>query len=410
MFYIVIFAKGKNRVSNSAAQKRKVGAVIIMHPGHNNYGTSLQGFATIKVIQKLGYSLRIIRYNKKRTFKEVATTFIGLMRSGVLNVIYRQWIQKRIKKKYSEYTKAVEKRTIVVNRFKAKYFDSISDFYTGYDTLCEGSKNYDVIFVGSDQVWGPLSLYSRFYNLLFVNESVPQFSYASSFGQSYIFDWQKEGTSKYLNKMDAIGVREIRGKEIVEELSQKNATVVADPTLLLTRQDWENVIVDSKAEIRGPYILSYVLGPRKDVRKTIMELGQRTGLKVLAFRHMDWYEPADEVFGDVPIYDADCLDFVKLLKNSTFVCTDSFHCTLFSIIFQKKFLTFYRVSPTEKMSSHSRIDSILNVLGLQSRLFADDAYTQIQKDIDYLIVDARLEVLRNESLVFLKNSLELEKV
>lgn len=401
------FKKRKVLIVTQEEKKRKVGGVVIMHNNQNNYGTSLQGFATVHVIKKMGYPFRIIRYIKKRTLKEIVFSSIGLIRSGALKSVFFTFSKKRFKKKNPGFAKLMNERTKVVNQFKKIHFDPISDFYVGYKNLQAGSLNYDVVFVGSDQVWGPLSLYSRFYNLLFVDKKIPQFSYASSFGKSFIFNWQKKGTREYLEKMDAIGVRELRGKEIVEEISNKKAKVVLDPTLLLTKEDWEDAIANSKKEIKEPYILSYILGPRIDTRQSIMELGKKTGLKVIAFRHMDWYEPADESFGDIPIFDADCLDFIKLLSNAQYICTDSFHCTIFSILFHKQFMTFYRLPTTDKMSSHTRIDSILGLLNLKERIFKENLYSQMNELIKYKDVDVLLENLRQESLDFLKNSLEI---
>lgn len=389
--------------------RRKVGGVVIMHPNHNNYGTSLQGFATVKFVQRIDYPFRIIRYNKKRTIKEILKTFVGLIRSGAMKEAAFRIYQKLFMKTHKEYARLIAERTEVVNKFKSKYFDAISDFYTGYTNLCEGSKNYDVIFVGSDQVWGPLSLYSRFYNLLFVDKNIPQFSYASSFGVSSIFPWQRKGTAEYLDKMDVIGVREVRGKEIVDELSKRKATVVADPTLLLTKDEWAECIQDSKMQIDEPYILSYTLGPREDIREEIMKFGKQTGLKVVSFRHMDWFEPADENFGDIPVYNADPLDFVKLLSKAEYVCTDSFHGTVFSIIFQKKFTTFYRHKPTSNGSTHSRIDSLLGIMGLEKRLFNGNLKKEIEEEVDYAAVGEKLSKLRQESMDFFKNALEVCK-
>jgi len=395
-------------------QKRKVGGVVIMRPNHNNYGTSLQGFATVKIVERLGYPFRIIRYNKKRSIKELITTLPGLLRSGALKQLLEGRRRKKFRQSHPEYAQRIAERTAAVNKFKTKYFEPKCDYYTGWNSLAKGSKNYDVIFVGSDQVWGPMSLYAGFYNLMFVDKSVPQFSYASSFGKSFIMNHQKKGVARFLNKMDAIGVREIRGKEIVEELTSKNATVVADPTLLLTRDEWNSAISESQKKIDGKYILCYMLGPREDNRQAVCELAKQAGLKIVVFRHMDYYEPTDEGFGDIPIYDADCLDFVKLLSNAEYVVTDSFHCSVFSIIFHKQFLTFYRLKPTSKLSSHSRIDSLLSIFELQNRictLNGTEEPIKIKADceINWKKVDIALEDYRNKSLAFLKECLELKK-
>lgn len=388
---------------------KKVGAVIIMHQNHNNYGTSLQGFATIKILEQLGYSYRIIRYEKQRSLGDIITTAPFLLISGMHKQLIKNINKKLDKKKHPEYAKSLAIRSTVVNKFKEKHFKPVSDYYLGYKKLCEGSRNYDIIFVGSDQVWGPLSLYSKFYNLLFVDKSVPTFSYASSFGVSKIFSWQKRGTKKYLDRLDAIGVREIKGKEIVDSLSENKATVVADPTMLLTKSEWERYSSESTISIGEPYLLAYVLGKRRDIRDEISKLAKKLSLKIVYFPHVDRYEPEDDCFGDIPVWKADALDFVKLVTNAEYLCTDSFHGTIFSIICKKNFLTFYRQNITEPGSTHSRIDSLLEIFGLQNRLYNNDSYKQITQTIDYNQIENKLIEYRNNSIKFLKQSLELKK-
>ena len=392
--------------------KRKVGAVIIMHPNHNNYGTALQGLASIRIVQSLGYTLRIIRYHKKRSFWDLITTLPGYIRSGALEMIRSQQQTKKMRKENPTYAKIVNERTKVCNEFKSKYFEPLCDYYTGWDALCNGSMNYDVIFVGSDQVWSPLSLYAGFYNLMFVNNCVPQFSYSSSFGVSKILNHQKKRVARFLNKMDAIAVREVRGAEIVKELTGRDAIIAADPTLLLSKEQWEEAIKDSKAEIKTKYILCYMLGPRADNREAVTHLGKKLGLKVVTFNHMDRYVAADEGFGDEINSSSDCLDFVKLLANAEYVVTDSFHCSVFSLLFHKQFLTFYRIDPKDRKSTHSRIDSLMDLTGTFSRVVKDvsaDLSSVIISEIDWSIVDDNIQKLREESMAFFKNALELKK-
>ena len=382
-----------------------------MHPNHNNYGTALQGLATVRVIQSMGYPFRIIRYNKQRSIWEMLKVFPGYLRSGAIHQLLVNWEHRRAWRKHPEYARNVAKRTEKCNAFKQEVFEPLCDYYTGWKSLHKGSLNYDVIFVGSDQVWGPLSLYAGFYNLMFVDKSVSKFSYSSSFGKSFILEHQKKGVATFLKRLDAIGVREIRGAEIVKELTGRDATVVADPTMLLTRKDWEREIISSDAWIGEPYILCYMLGPRLDNRNAVMQLGKELNLKVVTFNHMDWFEPADEGFGNIQNYDSDCLDFVKLLSKAEYVVTDSFHCTVFSIIFHKKFLTFYRLKSTDKKSSHSRIESLLDLMGIPER-----AVGMVEGNVnlvDLLLsspnwddVDNRLSILRGKSIAFLKKCLE----
>ncbi|MCC8147101.1 MAG: polysaccharide pyruvyl transferase family protein [Bacteroidales bacterium] len=387
--------------------KYLVGAVVIMHDNHNNYGTSLQGFATVKLLESLGYDYEIIKYNKVHRLKEFFTTIPLALISGGWTNLKRSKRRKEEAKKNPSYKMNIAIRTQKVNQFKDKYFESVAHYYTGYPDLQKGSGNYNVIFVGSDQVWGPVSLYSKFYNLLFVKKGIPKFSYASSFGVSKILPWQVKGTKKYLDELDMVGVREIRGKEIVDSISSNKAKVVLDPTFLIDRKDWLEYINSSDIKIEEPYIFCYILGKREDIKNNILELKEKTGLKIVFMRHVDDFIEIFDDFGDYAPYDVDALDFVKLINEAEYVCTDSFHGTALSIILQKKFLTFYRVDPSNPKSTHSRIDSVLSMFGLSERLGTGDIFHKMITNIDYGKVGSILEERRKDSLDFLKKGLEL---
>lgn len=388
---------------------RKVGCVIIMHPGQNNYGSSLQGYATTYKIGQLGYDHEIIRYNKDRSMRDIIKNFPSLLKIGLIgNLWYR--LHKRIDLLvHKEYKRTRAIRTKAVDAFKARYLDSKSRFYTGYDALCKGSLNYSVIMVGSDQVWGPFSLYAKFYNLLFAADSIPKFSYASSFGVSNIHPCQRESVAHYLNRINKIGVREQRGKEIVKELTGRDAMLVLDPTLLLTQSEWAQNIDESRCEIREPYILCYVLGERKDIRRIIKELSRKSGIQIVNLPHIDNYHAMDNFLGDINLYDVDPFDFIRLIRDAKYVVTDSFHGSVFSILFHKKFITFYRQDPKTKGSTHSRIDSLFGTFNLTDRIYNADIYNSIQKEIDYEYVDRKLEAMRKESMQFLTDCLDLSE-
>ena len=119
---------------------------------------------------------------------------------------------------------------------------------------------------------------------------------------------------------------------------------------------------------------------------------------------MDEYVSEDEQFGDEAPYNVDPNDFVKYISEAAYVCTDSFHCTVFSILFHRQFMTFYRFATTNKTGRNSRIDSLFNLLGLQDRLYKEDI-TNITHSINYNSIDEKLDELRKDSIEFLNNSL-----
>lgn len=271
--------------------------------------------------------------------------------------------------------------------------------------LCKNSLNYDAVIVGSDQLWTPLSLYSNFYNLMFVDDSVRKISYATSFGVSKIPKFQYKATAFFLDRFYRISVREASGKRIVDTLSKNKAKIVVDPTMLLTPEEWRHKISVSNVKVNGKYIFCYFLGKNHEARAAANKLKQKTGLKIIAIRHMDEYVKYDEKFGDYAPYDVNPNDFVNLISKAEYVCTDSFHCSVFSILFKRKFMTFYRFNSSSKSSRNTRIDNLLSLFNIQERLYQGNI-DLIFNEINYHEVHNRLDLLRKDSFGFLAESLK----
>ena len=383
---------------------KKVGCVIAY--GGINFGTLLQDYATIKKIQDFGYQCEIIRYKKHLSLLEKIKMLLHLIRIGDFSV------QKRsLNKKWNvfwnkQYAKERGLRIKASKCFGKKYLEPLFVEYAGYENLCKGSRNYDLVIVGSDQIWSLISLYGNYYNLMFVDDDVPKVSYASSFGVSQIPAFQKDATKKYLDRFAMIGVREKSGKDIVDSLAKNKAIIVADPTMLLTAGEWATFMDDSPVNIDTPYIFCYFLGTNIEARETVNMLKKKTGLPIVAIKHSDEYFAYDDSFGDIALNDVDAKDFLSLIKNANFVCTDSFHCTVFSIVFHKQFMTFYRYNNKSKSSRNTRIDNLLEIMGLSDRIYSGNVDV-ICNDIVYNKVDARLAEYRDFSLNFLKKELSL---
>ena len=382
-------------------RKYKIGGVIVSDMNHTNYGSALQAYATVKTVEELGYELSIIRYKKQRSLIDIIVLGSQYMITGGFKR-FRRGIKTKLNMRLrKDYANGQIKRRSATNSFKKKELMPLFVEYKGYSALCAGSKEYDAVFVGSDQTWNPIGFYSNYWNLKFVDDAVPKFSYASSFGVSSIPKIQQKGTKAYLERIQMISVREAKAKQIVEKLSNKTAKVVVDPTMLLTREQWMNFVRDSKKEINEPYLFCYFLGPRQDVRNEARKLAIKKGLKIAVCPHMEEYRKVDENFGDYALYDLTPVDFLQLLLNARYVCTDSFHGTVFSIIMHKQFMTFYReIGP----STNSRIDNLLGFLNLQDRLYKGSIMS-IENEIIYREVDKLLEMQRAESLLFFKEAL-----
>lgn len=368
----------------------------------------LQSFATLRTITSLGYDCEVIRYVKRDNFWKKLKKIYWMLRIGDYSDQMRRYKRFLNERLHPDYKR---NRTV-----KCKAFDRFGDSkiipffkkYVGYENLKKGAFNYNLVLVGSDQLWTPMSLYGNYYNLMFVDDSIPKVSYAASFGVSKITSFQKEATKRYLDRFDRIGVRETTGKDIVDSLSINKATHVSDPSMLLTREEWAEVASESKIQMTEPYILCLFLGKNKQSRDAVKELRAKTGIKIVAICHNDEYIAEDNNFGDETPYDVSPSDFIKLISLATYVCTDSFHCTIFSILFHRKFMTFYRYAAKKKGGRNSRIDSLLQKMNIQSRIYVDDIM-EIERDIDYEAVDKIVSDFRNMSLNFLKGELELAK-
>ena len=240
-------------------KRKKVGCVIACRENHTNYGSSLVNYAFIKKLQELGAEVEIIIYKKTLSFPQKMAFVVNAILAGEWKDIAHRIIGNRLVKNH-QYDANVAIRTKVVNEYRNQRFSPYFHEYVGYETLHKESSNYDIVVVGSDQVWTPLSLPNKYFNLLFVDDNVPKASYASSFGVSEIPAFQRKATGKYLNRFKMIGVREISGKKIVESLSHNKAIVVADPTLLLDKNEWEQEIKDVIIDTSEKYIFCYFLG------------------------------------------------------------------------------------------------------------------------------------------------------
>ena len=241
---------------------------------------------------------------------------------------------------------------------------------------------------------------------MFVDLSIPTFSYASSFGVKNIPWYQRRRTADFLKRLDYISMRENRGSEIVYELTGRKVPVVLDPVFNFDKDGWERLI-PLKKENREPYIFAYFLGENTDFRKVVKNAADLLGLKILALRHLDRYVPTDELFGDIAPYDVGPDGFLNLLRGAEYICTDSFHGCCFSIIHKKKFVVFNRYSEKSKHSKNSRIDSLCNNLGIGNRRYDPNTSldTQLIRDIDYKQVYEQLEYLKNNTNDYLDEAL-----
>lgn len=377
-----------------------------------NYGSMLQALATQMALDKLGYeneTIDISGFNGEiKKAKMLYFAKASLTSSILLTKVGRakDTIVRRIRK--TEYTKNAEVRNAAFKRFEKQYF-RMSPIFKSKKELGENCTRYNAVLVGSDQLWLPGNIAADYYTLNFVPENVNTIAYATSFGQSSLPKDSTKLAKVFLNKIKHIGVREESGAKLIEKITGRKVPVVCDPTVLFTGEEWMSV-QDEQAIINGDYIFVYFLGSNPLHREFVSRLKKETGLKVVCLPHIDEFVKEDEECSDVKLYDINPGQFLNLIRNAKYVCTDSFHCSVFSIQYEKEFFTFRRFANGNKQSTNSRLDTLFNMTGITDRLLEgnEDISKVIQTKTDYFSVHERLGKIREESYQYLITALKDE--
>ncbi|HCA04781.1 MAG TPA: polysaccharide pyruvyl transferase family protein [Ruminococcaceae bacterium] len=371
---------------------------------HRNYGSQLQSFATTVELEKRGIDYEIIRYKKKLTpslaAKMLPKLFNPVFISDRVKIRYKKNLMM---KTHPQLGRDNAVRNECLAKFSREHFTKLSPVYEGYSALKSGAEKYSAVMVGSDQLWAPGGITSDFYNLMFAPEGVERLSYAASFGVSKIEPKLHAKYREFLSRMDYISVRENAGKKLVEELSGKSAEVVVDPVMLLTAEEWLEQIPDEN-RFNEPYIFAYLLGDSEEYRRQITEFAKKKGLKIITSHHMDTYNKADEGFGDEAPFDVGPAEFVNFIRNAEYVFTDSFHGSVFSMLYKKQFLIFDRYKADTLTSKNSRIESFCENYGLSDRRFNGDIYAA-DNAIDFDAVYKKTDAHIKKSKAFLDKAL-----
>lgn len=388
---------------------KKVGIVSCYFK--HNYGSMLQALATQMALDKLGYeneTIDISGFNgeiKKAKMlyfaKASLTSDILLSKLGMATNVLRRKLSR------GTYGKNTVIRNNKFDDFYKEHF-RLSEKYTSKVDLSEKcKKNYSAVLVGSDQLWLPGNIAGDYYTLNFVPETVNSIAYSTSFGQSSLPSDSAKKATVFLKKIRHIGVREESGQKLVKQLTGRNVPVVCDPTLLFTGEEWMS-IQKEEAKCNEPYILCYFLGNNPPHREFAKRLKEKTGCKIVALTHLDEYVKSDEGYADYTPYDVDPADFLNLIRNAQYVCTDSFHCSVFSMLYKKVFFTFKRYTRKTKSSTNSRLDTLFNLAGVKGRVLEgnEDIQKCLDMKIDYEKVHQNLAKIREESYQYLITALE----
>lgn len=360
----------------------KIG-ILTFHDA-DNYGAVLQAYALKEIVKKIEKDVEIINYKQPYILNDYKIISIGKTKdiNGIIKSIIISLLHLHI---------SIIKK-IKFNSFRNKYMDITKDIFLNLSDI----KGKDVYVVGSDQVWnGDLTHYDKAFFLEFCTRNKKRIAYAASIGKDNITDYDWNYFRENINDIDYISLREDSAVKIIQSITEKKVYHVLDPTLLMDRSLWDEVCCRNK--IKYKYILVYKLSNNEGVLKFAETIARRLNLKVICI--------SDSIkknrHGFKNIKRVGVTEFVALFKNASFILTDSFHGTAFSIIFNKNFITI----PCEKRAN--RMISLLDMLKLNDRIIKSN---QIGKDflleIDYTIPNEILKIEKEKSFTFLKEAIQ----
>lgn len=383
-----------------------------------NYGSQLQAYATQMAFDKLcienetiaidGLKLEI---NKAKYRYFLSKIFdINTVKDKMATV--RKFVAKRRNPQYAEN---LATRYGMFDDFANTKFH-LSRQYNSKKELGQSAQEYGAFVVGSDQLWLPSNIAADYYTLNFVPDSVPKIALATSFGISKLPKKYGKKAEKFLKRMDYVSVREKSGQALVKQWADRDVPVVCDPTIMFTADEWMRAMdafCDGKRFTEGEkYLLVYFLGNNPWEREVVKKVNSEIGLKIVQLAHSDEYIKSDEGFADFTPYNVGPKEFIELIRDAEYVFTDSFHCSVFSMLNHKNFYTFPRYSQEGMVSTNGRLYSLLSLVHQESRLVKkqDAELWNTEKRIaiepDYDVVDHEFDTLRRFTWDWLTNALK----
>lgn len=354
---------------------------IITRHAVANYGSLLQSYATQKSLEKMGLDVEFINYIRyDERGENLAETHIKGKKWD--NNFLTRFAYKSIQTyNYSKMFKKFEK-------FRNGFINETDKKYGNIEELKKQPPSADIYCTGSDQIWGKVGKenYDPAYFLEFAKNQ-KCISYAASFGKEKLEEELSKDLPKLLNKYSTIFVRENSAVDIVKKAGFTNVKQVLDPTMLLEKKDWENLIFKKPKEKN--YVLVYQLHNNKEFNKYAKEFAKYHHKKLVRISTSLYHI----VRGGKFIYLPTQYEFLSYFANADYILTDSFHATVFSIIFNKKFKD---ILPKD---TSTRILSILELVGLQDRVLQSyDDFKSIDENIDYDKVNSIINKERIQSL------------
>lgn len=369
---------------------KKVGIITF----HNSYncGSMMESFALQYTLTKFGVTNEIIDFSNKAQL-ELYSTFhkvkgIKDILRNILIFPYRKNINRN-NEKYREF----QKNFLILSTPRKSTIEDLSD------------DNYSVVISGSDQVWNiTLEDGDDAYFLPWV-KNARKVAYAPSFGSKNIVKFANdvEKYKTYISDFKALSIRENNGKLWLKELVNKEVPVLLDPTLLLKREDYLPLIA-TDIEENDKYIFFYSPGYDVGICKFVKEVSKKYGYKVISWSEKNYRKKIIQRFGfNLPKYENPS-SYLYYIQNAELVFTTSFHGTIFSALFEKK---FYILKNGGMYGDDDRVRTLVESLALEDRLITydfDKSFNYLS-EVNYTTFFDKLEINKVKSLDYIKKEI-----
>ncbi|MBQ6907063.1 MAG: polysaccharide pyruvyl transferase family protein, partial [Clostridia bacterium] len=321
--------------------KKKLGIVTIT--ALENFGNRLQNYALQEVLKNLGFEVETIPNHTVYRYRQSPFFTLAKKAASILTHSPKHISELRRKQAFDAFNKKYIKfsRCYSTNKYIPKKLND----------------NYDFFIAGSDQIWNPYYNFNFDLNFLAFADKSKRVAYSASFSVDEIPREKVSDFNQYLSAIDNISVREYEGAKIIEELTDKKAPVTLDPTLLIDAEDWRKIAVKpSFISNNEQFIFVYYLGKRDDLEKlkdnVIKEHPEWKSCRIIDIGLTD----------NTEIYSVSPDNFLWLTDNASAVITDSYHGTIFSLIFNTPFVSM--LTKGDSFSMDSRIKTLFKTLDL----------------------------------------------
>ncbi len=366
-----------------------------------NYGSALQCYALKSEIEKNGYACEIMdeSFPGLDKYKHYAKELRSIFLISIRHPSYlKKYIMLRKAVKYSVNCLS-EESDLRLNLFCESVLQPRKYSYRHMKKIALEDK-YKCFIAGSDQIW---SGNQKMNNVFFLKFAPPEkrIAFAPSFGTENIDSYNIRSFRREIRKFKKLSVREQRGQDIVKKLTGLDVPRIADPTFLKTREEWTEFAKESQLPDEKYILVHFLDEPNDTSIQCLRNLFAETGYRTLSFAYP---HSAFQSVSNYQFVDGNPRDYVAAIEHAAYVLTDSFHTTLFSVIFGRRFFTFAR-QYRHNGSQQSRITTLLELVGYQERFIESETDFIVAMVADLHSCEDILLKERNKAKQYLKEAI-----